>query len=381
MWGLIIAGIGAAASLFNAVDEATSNRAIREKLDRIVEYLQALDQKLEIVLTQQKEILLRLDELPRLVRAIVQEIVDDAFLDERYASIQAIKLNITKLKLGKKYRITEPGWREFSNVLTYLFLHENRISYLFKLIFACELALVATRNQAKPFVVALLIGSDGKGGKITLLKELRDGYIGHIALEIRTLKEMLDNTEYIASHNLSEALDKLENLSFVKQPDRNRTINYSVRECKQHSGGRCGEPYETCRDVPKSREEPDTPFHSGRDNHVGAINAKVAAIAVMLKQLANLSGVIQRFEEYLTRVNSLGISGGGVLLFHEYTPVTMIAASAPLSVAARSADEDKAYRDFYDDIATEAQLIEAAETKAHRVMGEVDGIFREYPIC
>src|SRR3954452_24746745 len=99
MWGLIFAGISAAASAFSAVDSALSNRSIIDSLSRVIHYLEQLDAKLDVVLQQNKEILRKLDELPRVVRAIVQEIVDVALLDERYATIQSIKLNITKLKL------------------------------------------------------------------------------------------------------------------------------------------------------------------------------------------------------------------------------------------------------------------------------------------
>ncbi len=118
---LIFAGVSAAAGAFSAVDGFLSNRSIRDSLSKIIDYLKALDAKLDEVIRENKQILEKLDELPRVIRAIVQEIVDYALLDERYATIQAIKLNITTLKLDRKYRITEPGWRELAGAITYLF--------------------------------------------------------------------------------------------------------------------------------------------------------------------------------------------------------------------------------------------------------------------
>lgn len=348
MWPIVIAAIGAAASVFNAVDEATSNRAVRDNLEKIIEYLKQLDQKLEVIQAQNREILRRLDELPRIVRAIVREIVDDALLDERYSTLHAIKLNIVTLKLDRKYRITEPGWRELSGAITYLFLHENRISYLFRLILACELALGATRNQAQPFIRQLL------QDKIALLKALRDDYVVRITAELKGLKELLDNTQFIANHNLSESLDDFRKLTYAKQPDRLRTVSFTERECRIRHG-RCGEEWEVCRDVTRTREEPDTPFHSARDNHVAVIEQRKAMISEMLGFLTSLSGVIQRFEKYLAKITGLGVPADGVILFHARNEPIGMALSAVLmsgdaDKASLNEEEARAYSYYYDDL-------------------------------
>ena len=359
MWGLVIAGIGAGASLFNAIDEATSNRAIREKLDKLIGYITDLDRKVDVIHAQNLEILERLDALPKVVRAIVQEIVDEALLDERYASLHAIKLNITKLRLDREYRITAPGWRDLSSALTYVFMYENRISYLFRLILASELALGATRNYASPFIVSLL------KQKIALLDALRDDYVARIEIDLQILKTLLDNTQYIASHNLSDDLAKFEELAFQKQPDRLRTVHYTVQECRTRVG-HCGEVYDICRDVPRTREEPDTPFHTARDNHVAAVNLQIPVIAEKLSFLANLSGVIERFKNYLHRVSDLAVSSNEVVLFHQFSGAIPMAEG----LAALSQEEEETYSDYYDGV----PIITTA-LKAERVVPEVDGAF------
>jgi hypothetical protein len=373
MWGLVIAAIGAGASVFNAADEATSNRAIREKLDKVIDYLKQLDQKLEAIQAQNREILRKLDELPRIIRAIVQEIVDDALLDERYATLHSIKLNIVTLKLDKKYRITEPGWRELSNALTYLFLHENRISYLFRLILACELALAATRNQAQPFIRQLL------QDKIALMKALRDDFIVRITIELKALKDLLDNTQFIASHNLSENLDDFAKLVFSKQPDRLRTVSFTDRECVTRHG-RCGEEWEVCRDVTKTRQEPDTPFHTARDNHVALIEQRKQTLVQMLNQLSALSGMIQRFEKYLGRVTGLGVPFDGVVLFHARTEPVGLALGArvlaELEVSANlSESEAAAYRYYYDDLPEVPATLDTRNSRELSLAKTSTGIF------
>ncbi|MCK1366375.1 hypothetical protein [Bradyrhizobium sp. 62] len=342
MWGLIFAGISAAASAFSAVDSALSNRSIIDSLSRVIHYLEQIDAKLDVVLQQNKEILRKLDELPRVVRAIVQEIVDVALLDERYATIQSIKLNITKLKLGKSYRITEPGWRELSGTVTYLFLHENRISYLFRLILACELALAATRNEAKPFIIALL------QGKLDLLRALETDFKQRLASELDTLKSMLDQTQYIVSHNLSNSLDDFSKLIYVKQPDRMRTIQYSERVCHTKIG-HCGEEHEVCHDEPRQRQEPDTPFHSARDNFVSQIEQRRAIIIAMLNDLKNVRSVIAEFEKYLKRVNELHAHSPNVMLFHSITSVTALVHPSALKPTLTT-DETEAMKAYYSDV-------------------------------
>lgn len=366
MWGLIFAGASAAAGVFSAVDGYFSNRAMRESLAKIIDYLKALDAKLDQVITQNKAILEKLDELPRVIRAIVQEIVDFALLDERYATIHAIKLNILELKLDRKYRIREQGWREFSEALTYLFLHENRISYLFKLILACELALAATRNQAKPFIVRLL------KDKLGLMHDLRDDYKARIVAELNALKALLDQTQFIVSHNLTDGLDDFDKLVYVKQPDRQRTISYSERVCHTRID-HCGNDWEVCHDEPRTRQEPDTPFHGARDNHVALIEQKKAMIAEMLAQFKNLQSVVSQFENYLARISKDKVASSSVMLFHPRTGATISAAGA--EVAVLSTDEQAAYIDYLDDIPAQDAATPAMVTAANPP--EVNGRFEE----
>jgi hypothetical protein len=364
MWALIFAGISATAGVFSAVDSALSNRSILDSLERIIHYLQDLDAKLDIVIEQNKEILRKLDELPKVIRAIVQEIVDVALLEERYATIISIKLNITTLKLDKNYRITEPGWRELSGAITYLFLHENRISYLFRLLLACELALAATRNQAKPFIVSLL------KSKLELLKALDTDFMQRISGELDTLKAMLDQTQYIVSHNLSNNIDDFSKLTYVKQPNRTRTVDYMERVCVTRTG-HCGEEHEVCHNETRQRQEPDTPFHSARDNLVGQIEQRRAVITQMLIELKNIRSVIAEFEKYLKRVQALAALGDTVMLFHSITPVRMSAKLAALNVnVTLTAEESEVMKAYYADAPRFDASVQAL--LSHR---EVDGRF------
>lgn len=338
MFALIMGAVSAGSSTFNAVDEATSNRVIREKLDRVVSYLQALSEKLDAIQAQNTEILRRLDELPRIVRAIVQEVVSDALLDERYSAIRSIQLNITQLRLDRIYRITEPGWREFSKVLTYLFDHENRISYLFRLILACELAIAATRNQARPFILALL------AQKLSLLRLLRDDYVARVSSEIDALKALLDNSQYIQEHNLTEGLGSFDSLSFKKQPNRDRTVTYFETECKTRMGhGPEYTEYEVCKDVQKTRTEPDNAFHGARDAHVSAIEGRISSIKAMLSSLKALSGVLAAFERYQKKVESLPTPVDTVLLFYPRTD----AQAASRDTANQMSEEEASAFGYY----------------------------------
>lgn len=295
-WGLILAGVSAVAGAFNAVDEYNANRQIRGDLDKIKNYLKGLDGKLNEVKAQNENILQKLDKLPEQIRQIVDEIVDSALLAERYSVVEDIRDSFLILRRRRRYSIRSREWQRFSEAMAYLFRHENRISFLFDLVKVSEVALIISKGRTKSIIVQRI------EQKIKDVNFLKSDVVNNIDSNLVVLNQKLNNTTYISSHNLSESLNDINELSFRKQPDKTRTIYETRRHCS--SGGNIT----WCRDREFPVQVADDAFHNARDKSVREINSLKDIISNDIIELAHLMEVISILEKYRTRLSSKSIS-------------------------------------------------------------------------
>ena len=352
------------------VDNFFTNRRIRGGIERIQQYLGELSAKLDHIEAQNSEILHKLDALPQKIRMIVQEIVDIALLNERYSKIRNIKDDIFKLNNRRYYRIRKPGWDTLSSTITYLFDYENRLSMAFQLLDACELAMVATKGKAAPFIYKKV------DEKNILIKELRDAQRTEVEHLLTGLKSLLDNRAYISSHNLSNDLGKIDALTFAVAADRTRVETRYRRVCRRI--GPCPDG-ERCEDIPYSVTVPDSAFNQAKRNHVMRINALVETIRIELVNLSNLQGIVARYEHYLTTVGGHTLADEPVMLFYEASPLHDASEIEEQSI---NAEMQEAFDDYYADIPEDSDSaayknIEAAED------GEYFEVVKRFPhdIC
>jgi len=346
-----------ASGILSTVDDFFTHRRVRGGIERIQHYLGELSAKLDHIEAQNSEMLHKLDALPQKIRAIVQEIVDIALLNERYSKIRNIKDDIFKLNNRRYYRIRKPGWDTLSSTITYLFDYENRLSMAFRLLDACELAMVATKGKAAPFIYKKV------DEKNTLIKELRDAQKAEVEHLLTSLKSLLDNSAYISSHNLSNDLGKFDDLTFAVAPDRNRTETRFRQECRTIHH-RCEPSDEICHDIPYTVTVPDTAFNQAKRNHVARINALVGTIRAELSNLANLQGIVTRYDHYLTTLGGQALADETVVLFYEPSPLEN--TSSKNDVQPMEAEEKNVLDDYFADISDDPDSpafkdIEAAE--------------------
>jgi hypothetical protein len=298
MWALIAAGTGAAAGLFNAVDEFNANRQIRRDLAQIKKYLIGLRQVIDRIEAQNVTILRILDELPEQVRRIVSEVVDIALLRERYTTIKDIKDNFLLLQDGEPYSLRSLEWLRFSEAMGYLFDHENRVSKTFELIAICEIALVITKERSLPIVLSRI------DLRVEALGTVVDAHASIVQTMLAKLKVDLDNKRYIAGHNLSERLGNLDILSYTPQPDRLIPETYFVTEyyTVDGAGKYSTRTIRASRQVQRTRQVPDVTFHHSRDAHVKTISEQVARIAKELERLGQLMAARTTLSNYRRRI-------------------------------------------------------------------------------
>ena len=207
--GGIISGIGGIATVAGYFADRNENRKIIGKLGEIIKYLQILDSKIDQIKEQNQEIIQKLDELPSKVRTIVREEVAVALLQERYVTLEAIKLNYFNLPEDElsRYKVHTAGWDRFSEALTYLFSYENRLGKLVDLLNWCEFALVITEYQASDMLDSLV---ENKNSMILdLFQEVRNNfYNAH-----NTLLSVL-NSQYLKTHNFSNDLNNLDDFRY-----------------------------------------------------------------------------------------------------------------------------------------------------------------------
>ncbi len=340
VWGLVFAAVSAAASLFNAVDEATSNRDVRGSLKKIKEYLVSLDSRLTNIEILTVTILNKLNELPNVIRLIVREEVSLALLQERYSKLKAIENDILLLENDRYYRLSKPGWDELSTTMTYLFDCENRLSQMFRLLAGCELALAATKNKAKPVVILWVTN------KLKLITDLQDICLEILNLEIKQLLELLNNRNYILSHNFSEGLNDLTNLRYEKQPNRNIPEPYRQSVCHREID-ECGRDYSVCREETFTRMVADTTFHTSRDNFVIKIEELKNKLLLNLIQYGNLSSMVEQLKKYLLLIQKKSFSTAEDIMFF---PISQDDSKTVTTSAEMDKDVLFAFKDYYHDV-------------------------------
>jgi hypothetical protein len=298
-WGIALAAVSAVFGGFNAYDEYHANRQIRRDLEKIKKYLLGIDQKLSVVMGQNRQILNLLDKLPEQFREIIWEIQSEGMLAERYSSVRNTRDNFLLLRGGHRYRLRDTEWIHFSDAMTYLFEHEYRPSKAFALIGVAEIALVITKERAYPLVIKRV--TDKRDEQ----KEFRDDVVHELGVKLSALKARLDNTKYIASHNLNDDLQDISQLEINKVSDRTRRENYSERVCHWETrGGR----YEdrrvrVCRNVGRHRMVADTAFHRARDKYIKALEPEINEIIQIISHIKELNGVIHSLDLYIERIS------------------------------------------------------------------------------
>lgn len=305
VWPIVLAAVSAVAGVFNALDEHTANRKIKDDLEEIKKYLQEIQSGIDFIKSQNTAILQRLDDLPAEVRRIVSEVVSAVVLSGRYSEIDNVKDNYLSLlnKSGKSkgYGIRDAEWITYSAAMTYIFQHEGRISSTFDLIKICEIALIITKERALDFVVLRL------DQRIKAMDDLQFDLNVHIEARIQKSLIDLNNSIYIQNHNLNENLNSIDNLDFTMQPDRTITEGYMVRECHTKYS-RYSDGYEVCENVLKYHQVPDSAFHIARNNFAAMIRTEIDQIKQLLVDLGALSAAKAKLQKY-----SDGISSGMAL--------------------------------------------------------------------
>ncbi|MCB1497315.1 MAG: hypothetical protein KDJ86_16150 [Bauldia sp.] len=218
--------VGAGATVVGFFAERDENRRIIDALAEIKGYLVRIEQEIRQIQRQNEAILRKLDELPDQIEEIVTEVVEVALLEERYATLTSILSNYFNLGEAerRRYRINSAGWDRVSEALTYLVLHENRISRLLDLIFWCEFALVASEYRGAPVIKSLITGKHGM--IIPLFLEVKE----RLEDSHKDLLKLLES-RFVRRHNLSDDLADLDQLTFRLEDDKAETMLRVVIAC------------------------------------------------------------------------------------------------------------------------------------------------------
>lgn len=302
-WGMLVQGVGTAAGMFNAIDEAQANRRIAGDLDDIKQYLKEIKSALNIIKMQNQNILERLDKLSDEFHQIVEYEVAISQLTEKYSDLDDIWETFLIIQRGRDFNLQSVHWLKYSGAMNYVFDHENRISYLFNFINICEVALVISRGRSMPLVVFRL------DEKIEAIRVLSESLLDNIKSSLNKLLLDLDNTKFVESHNLSFDLDNLSQLTYKKKPNRKKTQHYTEQVCETRCHGpRCDAETRVCHNEPRTRKIWDTAFHKTRDSHLLLIKKQVNVISKNISKLSHLNGVISALSRYRQRISPLALS-------------------------------------------------------------------------
>lgn len=210
--------IGGAASVIGFFMERSENRKINGKLSEIQNYLKGMNAKLDEIKQQNREIIDKIDALPEKIRDIVTEVVSEALLEERYSTLRSIELNYFGLGEAERarYRINSFGWDRISEALTYLVLHENRLSKVLDVIYWCEFALVASEGRGSKVIKSLIDQKD------SMLLPLYEEVHQLLKTSHSSYSDMLAS-QYVRSHNFSANIASLDQVSYSLVDDRSES--------------------------------------------------------------------------------------------------------------------------------------------------------------
>ena len=236
--------IGGAASVIGFFMERDENRRMLDKLDEIKNYVKKIDADIQIIKQQNLVLLKQIDELPYKITAIVDEIVDNALIEERFSSLDRIINNYFLLPGGDdRYLINTQGWDELSDILNYIFRNENRVSTFFDIIKYCEFAIMVSDFQGTPFIKNMV------ENKLLYINDLFNTIATKCEDNIEVVLNDLNSNEFISSHNFNSDLKSLDELKWEPKPTKVEVETYRVRvrtgrECDAgERGGFCTTTY------------------------------------------------------------------------------------------------------------------------------------------
>lgn len=269
MWTLITQIGSSSMSLYGNIQSYKETKSIKDNLEEMKTYLKHLNDEIQQIKSQNREILNRLDKLPEEIHHIVKTVVTEDSLNDKYNTIENTKKNFFLLHL----EINAIYWINYSEALTYLFSNEHRLSKIFDLIEACELALIITKWRAVDFV------KHDIRKRVASTNELYQTVLESLKSQLELLSSQLNNKDYIAQHNFQRNIQKLEDITFSHAPNRDKTETYQER----HVTLRQGEgPRGTSRDreiityETKTRVVPDHAFNERRNRHVAEVKAHIS---------------------------------------------------------------------------------------------------------
>ena len=295
--------IGGAATVIGFFMERDENRRMLSKLDEIKKYIKKIDADIQVIKQQNQAILNKIDLLPVKIQAIVDEIIDEALIEERYSSLDRITKNYFLLPGGEdRYLINTEGWDELSDLLNYIFRNDNRISTFFELIKYCEFAIMVSDFQGTPLIANMI------ENKLIHINELHAEIQLNCNEKAQDLLASLNNTNYIAQHNFNANLSNFQDFNWQAKPKKKETETYKVkvktgRECDGgERGGFCRNTYGY-----ENRTRPAQhaiQYNQRRQQFINTIPQKMEALINQLKNFKEVEDLIAMLKFYLEAIET-----------------------------------------------------------------------------
>lgn len=270
--------VGGVFSVVGFFQDSSHQRRTLGMLRDIQQHLTQIDNKIENLKTGQREILAKLDQLPVEIHQITKDVVAIALLNERYSRLRYMQ----NFFLAGNEELTESGRIQLGQDLQYLVDYENRVSYIPAILQWCEFYLIVTKEGGTNLVDILL------ETKIGYMQDLIDDFTQAVISNINQLHTYLNNKKYVSTHNLTENLETINNLSYSMQGDRQRTEHRVVRICDDISDG-CCRPRVHCREIQEPYQVHDQVYSTNRDKHQQLIQKTLKKVSEQLMLLANVN--------------------------------------------------------------------------------------------
>lgn len=304
----ILGGVAGVASFFA---QRSANRRITGRLIDIQRYLVELNRKVDTLIEQNNLIIEMLNAF-RLQNRVDVRI---ELLDQSYSQVSALRDQFFLLGDVDTFEVGSFGWLRLMEHMGYLFDHENRLSKVYRLIEVSEFMLAAAVSDRE--VVALLLDRWNRHKALCAdhLLKVND----ELRRSLATLMTMLNDTRYVASHNVTAELPDLGELEYQAVDDRPGTETYIHRDCDHYSPALVGDGHDDPREIGpvprmRCRNEERTRVHNdnhkwnlAKQAHITGIGTQKELVEEKARDAKNVAAVNQLVGDYIEALEeSLG---------------------------------------------------------------------------
>ncbi|MGL0941409.1 hypothetical protein [Vibrio vulnificus] len=207
--------IGAAVGVMSAVTKLYGMYSEHYKDKRTEDVLNAIQSEIKQIRLEMVSVLAKLDALPEEFGAIVEQVVKDSYLLDKYINFDSL-LDLYSLNRKHESASFKPSelHRELAYNLNAICVCEYRLSYMIDFVRCCEIAMLICGRDMKPYVELVV------KKKLSLIEPLFTKIKAEAISDRSELLGLFHNGDYIDDYELDDNLLNITNINYSVLPNK-----------------------------------------------------------------------------------------------------------------------------------------------------------------